>query len=227
MAKLSPGRPRLRPGTPQLFPPPSDGFPGQKGLGFNNSSPYFPPKQKARCPMRRVLKPHQRQSHQTRQTSCHYTARATKERRQVPRNSSPGCTSPGALGRGFLVAGDWGPALRVPNLRAPEAWGGHSALLRWNLGLLPPATARSGNPGTVAYLPAQPPPSSGERGCRLATLLSALRSARDPGNPLRASPATPRRTAPSLAAAVFLSVFLLSAQSWAQRQSRAAQLRGG
>lgn len=162
---------------------------------------------------------------QTRQTSCHHTARATKERRQVPRNSSPGYTSPGALGRGFLVAGDWGPALRVPNLR--EALGAHFALLRWNLGLLPPATARSDNPGTVAYLPAQPPPSSGEWGCRLATLLSALRSARDPGNPLRASPATPRRAAPSPAAAVFLSVLLLSAQAWAQRRSRAAQLRCG
>jgi hypothetical protein len=44
------------------FSPPSDGFPGQKCLGFNDSSPYLPPKQKARGPTRRVLKPHQRQS---------------------------------------------------------------------------------------------------------------------------------------------------------------------
>lgn len=111
---------------------------------------------------------------QTRQTSCHHTARATKERRQVPRNSSPGCTSPGALGRGFPVAEDWGPALQVPNLRA--ARGAHSALLRRNLGLLPPATGHSDNPGTVAYLPAQPPPSLGRAGA-VALLLYCLRCA--------------------------------------------------
>lgn len=162
---------------------------------------------------------------QTRQTSCHHTARATKERRQVPKNSSPGCTSQRALGRGFPVAGDWGPVLRVPSLRASA--GAHSAHLRWNLGLLPPATELSDNLGTVAYLPAQPPPSSSERGCRLATLLSALCSARDPENPLRASPATPRRAMLSPAAAVFLSVLFLSSQGWAERRSRAVELRGG
>lgn len=102
--------------------------------------------------MRRVLKPPQHQS--LRPAKLPVTT--------LPEPPKSGAKCLGTPVQAAPAREPWGGASRWQEIRdllcgsptcAPRG-GAHAALLRWNLGLLPPPTACSDNPGTVAYLPA-------------------------------------------------------------------------